>query len=532
MLSFARSIKNKFTPINRIPGAILSLIPKYLQRRVMDTDKDFVTLTHVCRGWRELFISQPSLWTRLDLTNIEKTRTYIARSKSSPLDIIIHDSGDKAYIDNAFLLAVPHVTRFKSLTIGRTSDSLRGLARHPTFPVPFLEELIMDFACDPAPSLNVGLFNGNFSSLRTLKLAGVVTNLPWRNLRNLTTFEFRCPQPTSITAPKLLDFLKSAPYLKDVTLQHSIPASSKRLSSRTVHLYHLKNLTIVAGPGHAILLNHLSIPEKASIVLEFNFCRNKTPLPGCLPSSAWDLRNLSRITAVNLLFARTKKFVRLVGPGGGLHIFGHWEPQVEPPLDLDRRIFNSLDRFSFQNTQRLTITQYRVPTESEINKSPAYGFLSRMGQLHTLQPVQCNNVPFILALNPNCNPSESVFCPDLEELILYVEARDEFNISVLMNMANGRASKGAKLRSITIIGLGQLVPAKEVFQLREYVTHVEYKFEESPPRWDSNPDVTTGAPEPCEAQPSPVYDLGSGEATGVLIFEQKTNLACISCSIF
>ena len=72
VLSLIRSVKNKLAPISRIPGAVLSLIPNYWERQYIDTDKDLVTLTHVCRGWREVFTSHPSLWTRLDFTNIEK----------------------------------------------------------------------------------------------------------------------------------------------------------------------------------------------------------------------------------------------------------------------------------------------------------------------------------------------------------------------------------------------------------------------------------------------------------------------------
>ncbi|KAF9647937.1 hypothetical protein BDM02DRAFT_3116260, partial [Thelephora ganbajun] len=148
VLSLVRSVKNNFAPINRIPRAILSLIPRYWGHHHTDTDEDLITLTHVCRGWRKLFVSHPSLWTRLDFTNVDKTRAYIERSRSLPLEIVICKSEDKPYIEDAFLLAVPHVKRFKSLTIGRTSDSLRNLTKHLTLPVPFLKELKIRFTCD------------------------------------------------------------------------------------------------------------------------------------------------------------------------------------------------------------------------------------------------------------------------------------------------------------------------------------------------------------------------------------------------
>ena len=72
----------------------------------------------------------------------------------------------------------------------------------------------------------------------------------------------------------------------------------------------------------------------------------------------------------------------------------------------------------------------------------------------------------------------------MEELVLYVETRNAFNIPELINMAKERALKGAKLRSVTIVGLDELVSGKEVFKLREHVEHVEYRFEEEAPEWD------------------------------------------------
>jgi hypothetical protein len=110
-----------------------------------------------------------------------------------------------------------------------------------------------------------------------------------------------------------------------------------------------------------------------------------------------------------------------------------------------------------------------------------------MTDLRTLTLIRCNNRSFIIALNPAHNPSRLAPCPNLEELVLYVEERNAFSIPDLMSMAKERASEGAKLRSIVIVGLGELLPGRKVFKLREHVAHVEYRFEEKPPGWDSIP---------------------------------------------
>ena len=64
------------------PPEILALIPDFWDTH--KRDQDTIALTHVCRAWREVFVSQTSLWTRFDCLNGEKTRTYLERSKSSP----------------------------------------------------------------------------------------------------------------------------------------------------------------------------------------------------------------------------------------------------------------------------------------------------------------------------------------------------------------------------------------------------------------------------------------------------------------
>ncbi|KAF9780842.1 hypothetical protein BJ322DRAFT_285542 [Thelephora terrestris] len=487
VLGLVRSMKNSFMPVSRIPGVILSLIPKYLEHQTTATNKDLITLTHVCRAWRELFISLPSLWTRLDFKDVEKTRTYLKRSGTLPLELVVHGSHVESYSEDAFFLAVPHRRRFKSLTIGRTSDFVGNLVNHLTFPAPSLKELRISFACDPAPVLDDTLFNGDLSSLRTLGLGGVVTNLPWRNLWNLTTFELRCPTDSRVTIARFLGFLEGAPRLKDITLHHSIPSSSNASSSRVVYLPYLKNLTICSNLAHATLLNHLSIPTEASLTLNFKFRGDRSPLPDYLPKSSKNLRNIFRITTVNLLFEEKQKFMRLVGPSGSLYIYGRWEPEALMIhwLTLDHRILRSLDYFPLHMTHSLTITKYRVPTMIPDFDKPPHQNLFRAMELKTLVLIQCHNLSFILALNPKRNSSKDVLCPNLEELTLYVEVRNEFHILELMEMAKERASRGAKLRSVTVVGLGELVSGKEVFKLREHVTHVEYRFEESAPEWDS-----------------------------------------------
>ncbi|KAF9645559.1 hypothetical protein BDM02DRAFT_3148684 [Thelephora ganbajun] len=136
-------------------------------------DQALISLTHVCRGWREMFTSRSSLWTRLDFMNVEKTHTYIQRSKSSSLEICLEGHKGNTYFDDAFSLVIPHIRRLKSLTI--RADVLPAALRRLHQHAPLLEELDIDLTCPHPPILDRALFNGDLSSLRELRLGGVIT---------------------------------------------------------------------------------------------------------------------------------------------------------------------------------------------------------------------------------------------------------------------------------------------------------------------------------------------------------------------
>ena len=448
-------------------------------------DENLITLTHVCRGWRELLIAHSSLWAHLDCKNTEKTRMYIERSKTSPLKTSLYEHGTAAYAEDAFLLVVPHISRLESLIIDGTVDPLRNLTPHLSCPIPLLRELTINLTCNPTPVLENTLFDGDLSSLYSLSLAGVITHLPWKNMSKLTTFTLSHVPDGKISITELLDFFANTRHLRDITLDQSIPASSNALPGRVVSLPCLKNLAVYTGQVHPTLLNHLSIPAGASLDLDFEFHGDKSPLSELLPKNSGNLKNISSITSVNLYLGALDKFVRLGGPSGELYILGHWDWDAATSAYLDHRIVRSLNYFDLSGTRRLAVTDSHLPMATKFTSSPAYHILHRMKDLRALILIECTNPPFILALNPDLNPSKDILCPHLEELILYIETGGSIDLPELMSMAKERALGGTKLPSIMIIGLGELVPGREVFKLKEHVSRVDYRFREEPPNWES-----------------------------------------------
>ena len=482
-------MKNTFALVNKTPPGVLFLIPNYWEDS--DRDEGLIKLTHVCRGWREIFTSYPLLWTRLDCMNIEKTKTYIERSKSSPLEISLGQVGDMSYREEAFILAATHVSRLRTLSIIGLSPThdLPALAEHLSLPAPLLDRLNIDLICDQTPILPDGLFNGDLSSLRELCLAGVITPLPWRGLSNLTTFKLCRVPGDQILLTQLLDFFESTPHLRLIRLHDSIPNSSNVPAERVVSLPHLKEFNIIAQTPHSVLLNHLSIPAGASLRLEFTFSGRESPVTSYLPKSLDNLDNLSNITATNLCLGSAQRSVRFNGPSGDLYIIGNRTGGGAQPHAGTGRFLESLGRFYNSRNQWLAISLCGYQAGAPGRVTTYFRMLRSMENLRTLMLSQCHNLLFILILNPSKNTDGFVLCPKLEDIIFYIKHPDQLHLDELLSMAEGRASSGVRLAGITIVSTEALAPIKEVFQLRKHASRVEYKFDNAPPAWDALPTM-------------------------------------------
>jgi hypothetical protein len=234
-------------------------------------------------------------------------------------------------------------------------------------------------------------------------------------------------------------------------------------------------------------LNHLILPIGASLNQEYDFSGDKSPIPTYLPKTFRKFKNLSHITSINLSFT-LGMFLRLDGPSGGLYMLGTWAGADFSPEIVDRRVLRSLAQFRISTVERLAITHYNALPPGKVEKSPGYLTFILMNSLRTLILIGCPNLSFILALNPKKNPTGTVVCPELEELVLYIPNKDWFCINPLLETMRERASSGAKLSILMIVGSEEFVPAKEVLKLRNHVSRVEYRLDDVVPGWDVIPD--------------------------------------------
>jgi len=443
-----------------VPPEILTLVPDFL-----DDEDEIVTLTHVCQAWRGAFISRACLWTYFDCKDGEKTRVYFERSKSSPIRLLLDKSKDIS-LHNPFFQVIPRATgRLESLSVKGTTESIQVIISRLSYSAPLLEHLSIDASHGDLPyrhpTITSALFNGDLSSLRTLHLVFVHTELPWRNMVNLTSFTLSYTSPISIE--QLIDFLESAPYLRTVELYFATLAVGIE-SGRLVSLACLKSMKIDDDGPPCALLDHLLIP--VGVELEIMGDVTGSLIGEVLPRSLDNLKNLHNFTKIRIRVDKTRLLMKFSGPNGQVSTISRTFR-----ADPTNWLFESLVQLDASKTERLEMHRAKPPSGDLLNQA-----LLSMTGLRTLTLGTCRSTHiFIQALRPSASSSEVMPCPKLEGLTLVLRADEEFDITGLVEMAVARASGGKKLRTIEITNRGG--DDLDVSELRKHVWNVEYVHE-------------------------------------------------------
>ena len=455
--------RNKLAPINRIPPEVLILIPDSWDEHTRS--RTAVALTHVCRAWRELFTSCSSLWTDFDCADAEKTRVYLERSRSSPIKLWLERSNGLLPRD-PFLQIAPHaVNRLKYLFVETMPDHLQGITDHLSYPAPLLKDLtILGSSEDPElnSALATTLFDGDLSSLHALCLQSVRTQLPWRNMVNLTSFSLIYVLYPRVSVGQLLDFFESAPYLLDVKLIFATPNSGAQ-NGRLVSLGHLRTFYINGFEPPSLLLDHLLIPAGVKMTTDLD-------LPGPLiedhlPRSLDNLGNLSGFTKICLQLENHAASVKFTGPNGEVTMASSF-----PESDATHTVPRSLAQLDTSKTKRLEVISDDLLSED------LQRVLLLMENLRSLTLSLCKNLPsLILALYPDLDPVNPIICPKLARLVFRTGER--FCIKSMVAVAAARASRGAPLKFVRIICRGEPVPGEGVMELLKHVLNVETVLE-------------------------------------------------------
>ncbi|TFK62945.1 hypothetical protein BDN72DRAFT_882378 [Pluteus cervinus] len=256
-------------PIFRLPPEILTEI--FLNWKAHTPEKQglrVLSLTWVCHHWRELALSLPLLWNRIDFKNGDWVQHALTHSQDVLLSIDADIPSNRDPLLSTILASLSRIQRL-SLSFDSTPSPQLSTSDDPA---PFLE-------CLELKQFDIAdkIFSGAVPSLREVKLSDCIFSWPYipvsTNLTTLSVINADAGPTYALVSilrgtPNLETLLLDDVFGEEIIVECEDPVPLLRLQSLSVHRewYH----TTTA------LLQQISIPPSTNVSL------------GCLQSSSDD----------------------------------------------------------------------------------------------------------------------------------------------------------------------------------------------------------------------------------------------------
>ena len=283
--------RNSFTPINRMPLDILSLIPTYLTSR-----KDRFRASFVCRHWRRTLLQCAELWSELFLSKRsvrDDVEVLLKRAKCSALDVHI----SIRIPVNVMVLLSSRTAQLRHLHLSyNTWEDVQSFSKVNSGPLPLLHTLEIFTANSDIPEDSgavIPLFR-NAVNLEVFRLHSDSELQPFLShfvFPNLTLFDFSVGLLESLHASQLLDFLETSSMLRTVHMKIDGDISFEGVpQERVVILPNVEYFDLIVGdggPNHEIAA-YISCPSARRTLLKYE---NGTAeeIEGIFPSSvSWN----------------------------------------------------------------------------------------------------------------------------------------------------------------------------------------------------------------------------------------------------
>jgi len=433
---------------NRLPSEMLVAIFAHLSRQELSLPgckgscfvRDLVSVTHVCRFWRQAAINAPELWTEIvtrDIT-VEAIKGFLERSGELPLNVDLRwVPGGAAETDQDITDAlVPHTHRFRQL-----SACVRGSIPF-TKPAPLLERLAIRHSLGDQEIL----FDDQAPRLRELVL---VSKGLWlqNQLGNLTTLHLTLSNDRRTHSEFLpfFDMLRRCPVLEEMFLSWS--GRDVRLvppQLPTVPLHHLRKLVLsslrvenlkyflrifdLKAHGIVIHLSGVNTPLKDNSIpsIQAMFPNNHSGRPSLLSS-----------TRLGLIFRTQLRLIiiHVVGPGFSIRV--DLSPDASIPLDKVRCVlhdaFPSVRELWVRGSSRMDTKLYGIEHFTALERLVLIGRGSKWAR--NLRQV----------FSPD--PSGVLPCPLLSTIDCYCSAAE---MREVFHLVRTRSSAGRRLQKLGV----------------------------------------------------------------------------------
>ena len=489
--------KNSFSPINRMPLDILSLIPTHLASR-----KDRFRASFVCRHWRRTLLQRAELWSELFLSmeSVEDdVKILLERAKGHALDIHI----SRGIPVNTALLLSSHTTRFKHLYLSyNTWEYIWTFSEMNYGPLPLLHTLEIvatdgDILEDPGtvtPSFRNAV---NLEVFRLYSDSKLQPSLSRFIFPNLTLFDFSMGSLGGFHAPPLLDFLEMSPLLRTVHMKIGgfIFFGGASLE-RVVTLPNVEYFDLTLGRPNYKIAAHISCPSARRTLLNHE---NKTAnaIEGMFPSSTlWnaivrqyttgpveevilETKSIYSVTSVtcNLTFrSRDAAAIKLGFTVSGEGLFGM------SPLKMHNHVLVHSIRTVQNYPQLAGIKRLHLHggfRSSDAETIEAGQFLRSMGPLDELTLSYCDLWSYFCPFHDTGTghiTGPTTFPPVKELTIAHPVNLAESECAAIIELAESQYAAGRSFERVILRGDGRML-LEILEELRPWVGSVEFYLE-------------------------------------------------------
>ena len=465
------TLRNSLRPVNHMPPEVLTSCATF----VSNTDpRPIISLTHVCRYWRNSITSNPRAWASIATGWKRLILLCLERAGDVPLtvDITVSDiRGDEDFLKSS----LPQASRIGRLRltgysiIETVADDLPGFLGSP---IPNLTSLELQQTEEPAklfPSREapVRAIFQNVSKLESLSLTRTPLYpalLGTTSLRELKLLGYASP----FHFGTFIGLLDSNPGLERLVLDIQFIANSvNTVFGRTVILPHLQDLSITCSKpiDSKELLSCIPLTRGAHIEVIATQLDQTVKLNAFLPSPPTYIRQLlTPITTVKIQVTPRE-----------IHLFGNNSTftfrSAQTILDLHAELV------LFPST-----TVRELYTNTHPFKYTDTGLSTRLGQLPALETLAFSGTEFPLALL-SALVKEPILCPALRT-IAFFDCGINSDIAKELGeaIAKRRDSMAGRLYRVVIVSNGGMLPSlKSIQRLRKSVPCVEVRVDDKLP---------------------------------------------------
>lgn len=273
------SQRNILAPISRLPPEILCYIFSWVQipYRLENT----LLITSVCRHWRHVALADPTLWSVVELNQLDMALDFLERSRGSKIETsLVCGLAAEDGFDLSFIVGILFSSLLRTGSL-RLSCTQQVIDKHASLLQssrgPHLDKF--HFRGEQGlVQLPEGLFSGYHPNLLHVSLWSAV--VPWDSpilscLRSLDLT--RIHEAGQLTMTELLYILSQCPMLERLSLVKAGPkftlgereADVPDLNLPCLTQFRMAHSSIGMHRSAArILLSHLSLPEDISIELQ------------------------------------------------------------------------------------------------------------------------------------------------------------------------------------------------------------------------------------------------------------------------